>query len=298
MKRILSMVALSLSLFATSAFAAFDGYVTGSVYLRAGPDSSYPRVARLHRGTSVVIEGCVDDWSWCDVSTRNDRGWLSANNLQHEYEGHRVLVPRYGVQIGIPIISFVFGSYWDDHYRSRSWYRDRDRFSRVTTRYYRPGGDSHDYSSRESHNRQAPVPSRQETVTSQPSYQARPSTTVAPERRTATQPTPERTVAQPRPPVERNAIPVERSTVQSQPTEHKPVMEEHRAAPRQANEPAQSKPITEHRAVTTAKAQPKEMPVQSKAAHEAGKDKGSDKGSDQGRGKDKGKDKDNDQGGG
>ena len=158
MKRIPPVTVLAFSLFAvTSAFAA-DGYVTGNVNLRAGPDSSYPSVAMLGAGTSVAIQGCVDGWSWCDVAAGNNRGWVAGNFLQEEYQGQRVLVPNYGVQIGIPIVAFAFGAYWDDHYRNRSWYHDRDRWSHVTP-HYRPvavhdgsHGNSYPGSHENSHN--------------------------------------------------------------------------------------------------------------------------------------------------
>jgi uncharacterized protein YraI len=134
MKRSLC-TALGFSVFAaTSAFAG-DGYVTGNANLRAGPDSSYPSVAMLASGTEVAIEGCVDGWSWCDVASGDERGWISGNFLQEEYQGQRVLVPSYGVQIGIPIVSFTFGSYWDDHYRNRSWYSSREHWSHFTPQY-------------------------------------------------------------------------------------------------------------------------------------------------------------------
>jgi len=153
MKRIPPVTVLAFSLFAvTSAFAA-DGYVTGNVNLRAGPDSSYPSVAMLGAGTPVAIQGCVDGWSWCDVAAGNNRGWVAGNFLQEEYQGQRVLVPSYGVQIGIPIVAFAFGAYWDDHYRNRSWYHDRDRWSHVTP-HYRPVavyGGSHGNSYPNSH---------------------------------------------------------------------------------------------------------------------------------------------------
>src|SRR5512135_3085397 len=195
MKRMLSTAALGLALCASTAAFAYDGYVTGSVYLRAGPDPGYPTVARLRAGTSVVIECCVDDWTWCDVYNHDDRGWVRANYLQHDYQGHRVLIPQYGVQIGIPIITFVFGSYWDDHYRSRSWYHDRDRYSHVTPHYGHGGtsGGSHYQSPGGSQTYQAPSqapagqPRQSGTTTSQPTYQAKPSTTTAPQHPAATQ---------------------------------------------------------------------------------------------------------------
>ena len=279
MKRILFALASSLFLLAsTSAFAAFDGYVSTNVYLRAGPDSGYPRVARLRAGTSVFIEGCVDDWSWCDVSSRHDRGWVSGRYLQHEYQGHRVLIPRYGVRIGIPIISFVFGSYWNDHYRSRSWYRDRDRYSRVTPRYYQRSGGSHDGGTYRAP-RQSPVsPSRQSGATT-PSYRTRPSTTIAPQHRSTTRVrAPARTAAPTRSPVERNAA-------------------QSRTAPQQQHA-AQQQPrsMTQHKAMAP-KASPRQTQARSKSsrAQDGGKNKGNQGG---GKGKGKGKDKNTDQGGG
>lgn len=140
MNRSLFFAALGISSFAIpSAFGA-DGYVTGNVNLRAGPDSSYPSVAMLPEGDAVSIEGCVDGWSWCDVAAGNNRGWVAGNFLQEEYQGQRVLVPQYAVQIGIPVVSFVFGTYWDNYYRNRSWYGNRERWSHVTPQYRPMGG--------------------------------------------------------------------------------------------------------------------------------------------------------------
>ena len=143
MKRILvaSMLGCSILAAASPAFAG-QGYLVANATLRAGPDVAYPSVAGLRAGTPVGIEGCVDGWSWCDVTTGNDRGWVSANYLQEEYQGQRVLVPQYGVQIGIPIVSFVFGSYWDNYYSGRSWYHNRDHWSHVQP-HYSTYGHSH-----------------------------------------------------------------------------------------------------------------------------------------------------------
>ncbi|HET7062816.1 MAG TPA: SH3 domain-containing protein [Rudaea sp.] len=141
MKRILaaSMLGCSVLAAASSAFAG-QGYLIANVTLRAGPDMGYPSVVGLRAGTPVGIEGCVDGWSWCDVTAGYDRGWVSANYLQEDYQGQRVLVPQYGVQIGIPIVSFVFGSYWDNYYSNRSWYHNRDHWSHVQPHYITYGG--------------------------------------------------------------------------------------------------------------------------------------------------------------
>lgn len=153
MKRIHSITVLGFSLFAFASAMATDGYVTGQVNMRAGPDASYPSVVVLGTGTEVSIQGCVDGWSWCDVITGGNRGWVAGSYLQENYQGQRVLVPAYGVQIGIPIVSFVFGTYWDDNYRNRPWYGQREHWSQVRPNY-RPvaaRGDDRHGASNEAH---------------------------------------------------------------------------------------------------------------------------------------------------
>lgn len=130
-----SIAIFGISFLAAGSAWASEAYVTSNVYLRAGPDSSYPRVARLRAGSQVAIEGCVDGWSWCDVTDGDQRGWVAGYFLREEYEGRRVYLRDYGVQIGVPIVSFEFGRYWGDHYRNRSWYGKREHWSHVRPQY-------------------------------------------------------------------------------------------------------------------------------------------------------------------
>lgn len=107
---------------------ADTGYTTGPANLRTGPDAGYPRILTLPAGAAVEIYGCIDDWSWCDVQWRGERGWLSAGLIDYSWSGRRVGVESYGPQLGLPILVFGFDSYWSSHYRNRAWYRDRDRW--------------------------------------------------------------------------------------------------------------------------------------------------------------------------
>ncbi len=107
--------------------AAANAYATADVNMRAGPSTAYPVITTIYGGAPVTVHGCLSDYSWCDVSWRGDRGWVSDNYLTIVYAERRVPVPSYAVAVGIPTVSFGFG-YWDDHYRSRPWYRDRDRW--------------------------------------------------------------------------------------------------------------------------------------------------------------------------
>ncbi len=110
------------------AAAAANAYTTGNVNLRAGPSTNFPRVTTLPVGVTVTIHGCLRGWSWCDTSWRGSRGWVSGRYLESLYRGRRVLVPTYAARIGLPIITFQFGNYWDNYYSDRAWYRDRPRW--------------------------------------------------------------------------------------------------------------------------------------------------------------------------
>lgn len=109
---------------------AADAFATTNVNMRAGPSTRFPAVTTLPAGAAVEIFGCTESWGWCDTSWQWLRGWVSARYLQSLYEGRRVMVPEYGEPIGLPIITFQFGTYWARWYSDRPWYRDRDRWER------------------------------------------------------------------------------------------------------------------------------------------------------------------------
>jgi uncharacterized protein YraI len=126
MKRLTWLVLASLVLAVPALAQAADGFVTGNLNLRAGPDIRYPVIATLSTGTSVSIQGCTDGWEWCDVITMGTRGWAAGSFIQYRYQNQPVMVQAYGARIGIPIVSFVIGSYWNNYYRDRPFYRQRN----------------------------------------------------------------------------------------------------------------------------------------------------------------------------
>ena len=130
MKRLGWLVMAAVLLALPVAGQAADGYVTGNVNLRAGPDVEYPLIATIPAGTRIAVQGCVQGWEWCDVIAYGNRGWVAGNFIQYDYQDQRVLLPTYGARIGIPIVSFVIGSYWDSYYRNRPFYRQRQSWYR------------------------------------------------------------------------------------------------------------------------------------------------------------------------
>ncbi|HET6804979.1 MAG TPA: SH3 domain-containing protein [Frateuria sp.] len=117
---------------------AADGYVTGTVTLRAGPDIGYPAVDMIPAGAPVGIEGCTDGWEWCDVVFEDERGWVAGTFIQQEYDDRPVLVHAYGARLGVPIVSFSIVTYWDRHYVGRPFYRERERWYRRPPPHHAP----------------------------------------------------------------------------------------------------------------------------------------------------------------
>jgi uncharacterized protein YraI len=108
------------------AAAAQQAFTRGAVNLRAGPSGDYPMVARLAPGQPVDVVGCTSGYGWCDVVLPDGgRGWVWSRSLDYAYQERRVPLATYGAVIGVPIVTFVIGSYWADYYRDRPWYGDR-----------------------------------------------------------------------------------------------------------------------------------------------------------------------------
>lgn len=107
-------------------------------WLYAGPDWSYPRAGLVYPQTSVTIVGCLRDWSWCDVISRNNRGWVAGRDIAANWRGRRQSINLIAPYLGIGILSFVFQSYWNEHYRRQPFYRERDRWERQYSQTYRP----------------------------------------------------------------------------------------------------------------------------------------------------------------
>lgn len=108
---------------ATPALAAGFAVATSDVNLRAGPSTAYPAVDVVPYGEDVRVHGCLRGRAWCDVSFAGQRGWMSSNYIAFVDGGRRYVGLPAVEAIEPPVISFSFGSYWDNYYRDRPFYR-------------------------------------------------------------------------------------------------------------------------------------------------------------------------------
>jgi uncharacterized protein YraI len=125
----------------SAAAAAQNAYTTHPVSVLAGPDDSYPMVAQLDADAAFQVMGCLDDWSWCDVAFGDNRGWLYAPDIVYDYEGGYVPFYTYAPSLGVPVVQFTLGDYWDRYYHGRPWYGQREEWAdRGPPHHRRPPG--------------------------------------------------------------------------------------------------------------------------------------------------------------
>ncbi|HEY9057305.1 MAG TPA: SH3 domain-containing protein [Aurantimonas sp.] len=127
-----------------TADAASRAIATADVNLRAGPSTRYPAVDVVASGDRVRVYGCLESRAWCDVGYDGQRGWMSSNYLAYAGGNQRYTGERAIRAIEAPVISFSIGGYWDDHYRARRFYRERDRYDDFRSRRYHRERDRFD----------------------------------------------------------------------------------------------------------------------------------------------------------
>jgi uncharacterized protein YraI len=118
--------------------AQSQAYTNQPVYLYAGPAQDYPVVAQLPAGQPVAVYGCVSGYTWCDVAIAQARGWVYGGYLTYPYQGSNVPIMTYGTAIGLPLVTFSIGTYWDHYYRGRPWYSERGRWANHPPPPHRP----------------------------------------------------------------------------------------------------------------------------------------------------------------
>ncbi|MCL7715221.1 SH3 domain-containing protein [Stenotrophomonas mori] len=78
--------------------------VAGSgLNLRSAPDVRAQRVAVLPAGSTVEVQRCLADASWCNVRHGERSGWVAAGYLLARHGGGQVSVARVARELGVPV---------------------------------------------------------------------------------------------------------------------------------------------------------------------------------------------------
>ena len=75
-------------------------------------------MAYIGTGRSVYVNGCINDYRWCDISAGPNRGWAYSKFIEYPYQDRRLPIYGNGPTLALPIVSFILGSYWNDNYRN------------------------------------------------------------------------------------------------------------------------------------------------------------------------------------
>lgn len=139
LKKILAgTVIAAATLAAVPSAQAAPGFTTNSIELRSGPGTGYPTVGIIENNSAVEVNGCLQSWSWCDVSIGGDRGWVSGSALALEYQNTRTSLVQVAPQANVGVVSFSFDDYWGTNYKTRTFYKERPRWQQYSRETYRP----------------------------------------------------------------------------------------------------------------------------------------------------------------
>jgi uncharacterized protein YraI len=117
--------------------AQSTAYTTADVNMREGPGTGYRVIVTIPAGSSVLVHDCLNNRRWCDVSWRDDRGYVFDRYLSGYASGY---VPRYSPPRAVPpAIIFEYDYYGDRLYRPR--YRYRHQYDGPRKLYFKKRRD-------------------------------------------------------------------------------------------------------------------------------------------------------------
>jgi uncharacterized protein YraI len=92
-----TILATSLLLASTGlANAAMTATTVTDMTIYSGPGADYEQVGLATRGSTGVLDGCLDGGAWCRIDVNGMRGWVYAESLTVDQGGSAMSVTKYG----------------------------------------------------------------------------------------------------------------------------------------------------------------------------------------------------------
>lgn len=95
-------------------------YTNGPVAVLTAPDWSSPVVDQWPAGVPVILSGCLQDRSWCQVSWGPEQGWVVSSSLVASVGGNTIIFSNW--TWAVPLVIFDGGRPYP-----RPWYPPHDR---------------------------------------------------------------------------------------------------------------------------------------------------------------------------
>lgn len=125
------LAAVSLPTFAMAQTVTGTAVVATDLNLRVGPGPNYYIITTMPANASVIVYGCNDAYTWCDVDYNGTRGWSYAEYLIY---GGTVAAPLptpmplpQATQAQPPVVVYNGEQYFDQNYQTQPFYNDRAR---------------------------------------------------------------------------------------------------------------------------------------------------------------------------
>lgn len=89
-----------------AAFAAMTATTVTDLNVRTGPGPQYPTVGLALRGSTGVLDGCIEGSKWCRIDVNGLRGWVYARYLTTNLGGSTVVVQERRSDLAIPVVTY------------------------------------------------------------------------------------------------------------------------------------------------------------------------------------------------
>ncbi|WP_457583969.1 DUF1236 domain-containing protein [Ensifer canadensis] len=90
----------------SAAFAAMTATTVTDLNVRAGPGPQYPTVGLATRGSTAVLDGCIEGSKWCRIDVNGLRGWVYAQYLTTDLGGAAVVVQDRRTDLAVPVVTY------------------------------------------------------------------------------------------------------------------------------------------------------------------------------------------------